>query len=98
MTIIFPDHAIGRLIERSRDADPISTMIEAHRTMLRARVADLGRTSMNARIPATVYAWAFLCSALTGDVTGYGAFLMPCPNVADRDQLRDDQRRSCFCQ
>ncbi|MBV9016383.1 MAG: hypothetical protein JO058_12095, partial [Alphaproteobacteria bacterium] len=40
-TIIFPDHALGRLFERSRPTDPIATMLTAHRNALKARVADL---------------------------------------------------------
>jgi hypothetical protein len=61
---------------------------------LRARVADLGPYFDERReflLPSTH--GAFLCSALTGDVTGYGR--IPYAHVRtwlDRDQLRDDQR------
>jgi hypothetical protein len=40
-TIVFPDHALGRLFDRSRPTDPISTMLAVDRNVLKARVADL---------------------------------------------------------
>jgi hypothetical protein len=40
-TIVFPDHALGRLFDRWRQADLIATMREAHRNLLKARMAEV---------------------------------------------------------
>ena len=40
-TVVFPDHALGRLFDRWRQVNLIATMREAHRNLLKARMAEV---------------------------------------------------------
>ena len=95
-TIVFPDHALGRLFDRSRQTDPVPTMLEAHRNILKARVADvlpnLWAATREFYLPAS--RGVFLCQLFATRVAVRGqdrAMLVFARTWLDNLDLRDDQ-------
>jgi hypothetical protein len=98
-TLEIPDHAMGRLMHRSRD-DPTAAVLDAHRAALRLRIDDLledGKLKDSTRFLLPAGKGAFI-AGVTGGMdsddldAGYSAHIRCDTWIAD-DMMYDDQHK-----